>query len=49
MSDDEISYNTYLSRKLNRFGKYYYSNKNKEKNLPSTDDSEETFKSKKEK
>ena len=47
MSDDEISYNTYLSRKLNRFGKSYYSKK--EKNLPSTDDSEEISKAKKEK
>ena len=47
MSDDEISYNTYLSRKLNRFGKSYYSKK--EKNIPSTDDSEEISKSKKDK
>ena len=46
MDDDEISYNTFLSRKLNRYGKSYYS---KEKTVPSTDDSEETSKSKKEK
>ena len=42
-SDEELSYNTYLSRKLNRYGKYYP----KDKKLPSTDDSEETSKSKK--
>ena len=42
-SDEELSYNTYLSRKLNRYGKYYP----KDKKLPSTDNSEETSKSKK--
>ena len=46
MSDDDISYNTFLSRKLNRFGKSY---PKKEKISPSTDDSEEKSKSKKDK
>lgn len=44
--DDNISYNTYLSRKLNRFGRVY---SRKSKKLPSTDDSEEISKSKKDK
>ena len=41
--DDNISYNTYLSRKLNRFSCRIY--RKKAKKLPSTDDSEETSKS----
>ena len=46
MSDDDISYNTYLSRKLNRFGRVY---SRKGRKLPSTDESEETSKSKNDK
>ena len=45
--DDDISYNTYLSRKLNRFSSRIY--RKKQKKLPSTDDSEDTSKSKNDK